>query len=204
MITLKDIQEFNKVFCTKEGWYRDGVYWRDSPGDWVLDYYGSSSEGKGDLISNTMMMIIHLGDQSYDALAALAACKELLLAHKRWEDRMNHRNDSRNRVDNWVKKFLWKVKLRLYSPFRWQHGMTRDPYVFFFAACVMLGHEELIKEVRIPWYIFRPSTMAWRHSLIRKRWWTELLYWRIPDDKQSHFYVKRLDYFRVYAYDNAA
>jgi hypothetical protein len=169
-------------------------------GEWVMEYYGFRTNGKGDLISNTCMKIIQ-GEKSDVGLIRLEACKRLLLKERRWPVRMDDPADSRNRLDCWKEKFMYKIGKREYRPYRWPNGMTRDPYIYFYAACVMFGKYDWIEEVKMPFYIWRPGIWAWRKTLYRRNWWNN--FWYRKKGSHKHFYVTRLREFRAYAYDNA-
>jgi hypothetical protein len=200
MTTIDDLRKLNAAFCEKPDWYKDGLFWRDMSGEWARRRYGFDSNGKGDVISNTMMKIIHHDDRSPEAYESLESCKQLLLNHRRWPRRMNHAHDSKNRIDLWWGKFLHWIKIRDYIPYRWSSGMTRDPYIFFYVACILLDREEWIREVKMPIYIWLPGVWAWRKTLYKRNWWNDFWY----REKKSHklFYVTRLREFRAYAYDN--
>jgi hypothetical protein len=201
MTTLEDLYKLNLAFCTKDDWYPDGLFWRDVDGEWVVRERGEKTNGKGDLISNTCMKIIFHDNKTAWAYLSLDAMKELLLDRRRWPIRMDQIGDSKNRIDCWWRKFLWWGGARPFKPHRWPNGMTRDPYIFFYAACVFLGKKEYIREVNIAWYTNRIGIAAWRQCLIEPTWWSEMLYREKKAHK--HFYVTRLRDFRAYAYHNA-
>lgn len=168
--------------------YKDGNFWMDRSPGWAVREYGGHPDGKGDLIFNTCYKIIQDVDVSPWALTALTSCMMLLKARKRWPDRMNQDIDAKNRIDCMVSKWLWRLKIRLTHKYRWQDGMTRDPYIAWITACILTRNEYLIQSVSIPWYLsnpfYAPTTMRWRRRLLR--------------DKRD-VYVQRLGYLRSLA-----
>ena len=200
MTTFEDLHKLNAAFCEKDDWYKDGLYWRDVDGEWVVRERGERTNGKGDLISNTCMKIMFHGDKSEWAYLSLMVCRSLLMSRRRWPLGMDQVGDSKNRIDCWIKKLQWVTDVREFKPHRWPGGMTRDPYVYFYAACIFLEKEEYIQQVKPPYYIWRAGFAAWRKTLYKRNWWNDFWY----REKKSHklFYVTRLREFRAWAYGN--
>jgi len=198
MTTLEDLHKLNEYFCNKGDWYKDGLFWRDVDDDWVERERGEKTNGKGDLVSNTCMKIIFHEDKSEWAYDSLDMMLWLMNRRRRWPERMDQVGDSKNRIDNVIKKTLHKLGLREFIPHRWPNGMTRDPYVFFYCACIFLGKEEYIKEVKPPLYVWTLGFFAWRKCLYSRNWWSDLWYW----DRKPHkkFYATRLRRFRHWAF----
>jgi hypothetical protein len=185
--------------------YKDGFFWRDRK-SWGL--------GKGDLVFNTCDQIVRDGDNSLWAYEALAECADLNLDGKRWPDRMNEDMDSRNRLEymwyrwpgkirEWlIKKGCKKVKPKGWK-YRWQTGMTRDPFTAFYTACVVLDEMDLLRDVMPMWYNYRPAFWNWylylktgkAKHLKRYRFWT-----KFTSSKKD--YVSRLSELREIAIIN--
>jgi hypothetical protein len=202
MTTLQDLDKLNAYFCTKGDWYPDGLYWRDVADDWQIRVYGAKSNGKGDLISNTCMKIIFHNNKTPWAYKSLDAMKELLMDRRRWPERMDHENDACCLPAKWWNSIAWFLTSGgIQKKFRPVGGMTRDLYIFFYALCIFLDRKEYIAEVKPVWYNWRPSTWAWRKTLIRRNRWND--FWYRKKKAHKHFYVTRLREFKEYAYHNA-
>lgn len=198
MTTLNDLNKLNAAFCSRPGWYLNGLFWRDVDGEWVVRERGEKTNGKGDLISNTCMKIIFHENKTKWAYASLEACKELLLAERRWPERMDQDCDSKSRLDKWGKMTLWFFDIREFKPYRWPNNMTRDPYIFFYCACIFLGKEEYIEEVKPPRYVWSLGFFDWRKSLFTEGYNTV---WYKQKKSHRFFYVTRLREFQAWAYE---
>jgi len=169
-------------------WFKDGPYWRH-PG----------SSNAGDLIFNTCDKLIRDGDLSDWAHKAMWACYDLLSVPIRWPGRLNEPDTA----PTWIqwKWYKWGLGEKVYS--RPQQTMTRDPYIAFYAACIHLDHRELIREIKLPWNAFAPSTYYWRKYLIShndKYLKCFRFLQRFSSNKKE--YVRRLDELREFAIVN--
>ncbi len=184
-------------------WYKDGLFWRKKSPEWEFFNYGNVMiNSKGDLGSNTMMRIVDSGDDSSWAFLSLSAVRDLLLEGKRWPDRMNQDVDAETRIEwrlSQLKQLLLIKKTVKYRP---QHQMTRDPYIYFYTACIMLGREDLIELVKMPWYLYRPGTWAWRKCLINETWWNRLIYKIDRAIPATRRFTQRLKKFKKMAYNS--
>jgi hypothetical protein len=191
--------------------YKDGFFWRDNTPGWGFRMYNGYPDGKGDLGFNTCDQIIRDNDKSLWAYEALYECADLLLDGKRWPDRMNQDIDSKNRLDSMRYRWPGKVKRWLIKrgcknvvdrgwKYRWQTGMTRDPFTAFYTACMLLGEADLLRDVMPIWYNYRPSFWAWykflktgkAKHLKRYRFWS-----KFTSSKKD--YVSRLSELREIA-----
>ena len=169
-------------------WYVEGDFWRRDDGDGVHD---ERDDGTGDFIFNHCSKCVMDEDTSDWAVNSFFGIANLLEERKRWPDRLNVGGEAVTRVAWYVYKYLniggpWK--------YRSQNDMTRDPHIAFGAFYeTLLGandgiyDEELqdrYESIKIPAYLYRPDTWAWRKRLIE-------------DD--SKFFVKRLRYLRALA-----
>jgi len=131
---------------------------------WECEEFRFCPEGMGDCMTNTGTEAINRNEPKY-----LIEMQQLLINHKRWPDCCN----------NWGRKYIAKTKIRYgwsklcfrylkitkHRLFRTQHGLTRDPYTFFFAACKLLGKEDLIEGVHPPLSIYSPTFWAWQRYI---------------------------------------
>jgi hypothetical protein len=184
-----------------ELWYKEGNFWRKASPQWEIDDYGEAINSKGDLISNTMMKIVADGDKTDWAYAALNDCMILLKDGRRWPSRMDQDCDALTRLEWRQSQWMYRRGRTEHVRYRPQQNMTRDPYVFFYVACVYLGLPELIEEVMIPWYLYRPGVWAWRKCLIKESRINEMIYkinYSIPAKKD---YVQRMKDYKRFAYE---
>ncbi len=158
---------------------------------WELMNYGFKPEGMGDCISRTMDEARKNKDDRY-----LVNCYYLLCERKRWPNELNNdriaknwlqwkwsklwwkdfdsKNISRKRWSKLTRFFGLKRETLLYRP---QNNMTRDPYFYFYAACVVLGLPDYIKSIKPPWRLFSPPLWTWRRYIItgKGKWLYELV-----------------------------
>ena len=126
---------------------------------WELMNYGFNPEGMGDCISRTMDEARKNKDYRY-----LVNCYYLLCERKRWPDELNNDRIAKNKIAE-----LWSLLIQtltrpcLYRP---QSNITRDPYFYFYAACVVLDCKHLIEIVKPPWWLFSPPLWLWRRYII--------------------------------------
>ena len=121
-----------------------GVILEESPA-WEIEQRGIATDGKGDCIFRTAHFAM-----TRDDLGLFLSCADLLLFRRRWPKELD---DPRGR------KYEHRKIQGLGS-------MTRDPYIMFYSACVMLKNIWWIEQIRPPWYIWRPHLTAWRRYLI--------------------------------------
>jgi hypothetical protein len=193
----------NNYVELKQGeWFKDGTFWREWGHEWEKVLRGIHTHGLGDLIHSTCSKIIDDDDKSEWAYDALDACFTLLLARKRWPDRLNG-IESKNYIEwrwerikyknthlrgeqralklNWLGKIAVKLGYKNLQKYRPQGNMTRDPYIAFFACCLHLGLSQLIEPIIIPWHLWSQPTFNWRKRLIHNRhprWVQRLGYYR--------------------------
>ena len=174
-------------FFSKDGWYKDGYYWRRPNHD--------GSNGKGDLIYNTCGKIVYDQDHSPWARVALTWCFVLLWARKRWPDWDVHPMDAKSWFWRVVNRAINKI-FKTHLPFRAQKRMSRDPFIAFYTACVMLGEYRKIELLTMAWYNYRPNTWIWRRFLITGKNFHLGLYYITRGKPSNHEYVRRLDELR--------
>ena len=169
-------------------WYKDSFFWRHN-----------ESSNAGDLIFNTMDKVLRDSDTSDWAVDALYSCANLLIDGKRWPNRLNQADTAKTWLQ-W-KWYKWGLGKTVYS--RPQQTMTRDPYIAFYADCIRLDHPERIREIKLPWNAFAPSTYYWRKYLISHNT-VYLKCYRFLQrfSSNKHAYVKRLNELREMAIQN--
>lgn len=169
----------------QELYKKNGLYIHNAH-QWQVDKYDQDVMSKGDCIYNTCRKIIDEQDRSEWAYNALEICADLLKQNKRWPDWMNHERDTKNRIEWWWSKLLWNLDLIKTQKYRPQSSLTRDPFIYFYTACVVLDRKEWIEDVEIPWWLYRPNTWRWRKYLITGKGYKK-------------DYVILLDYYRALA-----
>jgi len=169
-------------------WYKDGYFWRDPSPGWEIRMRGCPSDGKGDLIFNTMYKIITDEDRSEWAYKALLYCWILLVAERRWLVRMDQSCDAKTRLHwrwssvvwrhvvrdkqgylNKFGNFCKRIGLPVLEKYRHPRQMTRDPYTAVFACCIFLKREHYISKTTLPLYLYRPNFWAWHKYLKTKK-----------------------------------
>ena len=177
-----------------------GLYVRDGE-PWQIQKYGHNHLSKGDIIYNTMRKIVDDDDRSVWAVNALKITRDLLKQGKRWPDSLRHYYDARNFIGwKWSVFVCWQEKLLLggdwivVEEYRPQGNITRDPYIYFFMACVTLDKKHMIYNVNIPWYLFSPATWGWVYYLKTGRGLSLYEIFEKPVNKRD--YVKRLEHYR--------
>ncbi len=158
-----------------------GFYIEDDP-EWAVREYGEDTHGKGDLIFNTCYKILRENDLSEWAHHALENCRQLLIDKKRWPDYMNSDIDCKTWLRMKWSRGCYRLGLVDTVKHRRQRGMTRDPYIAFYAVC-KLHSVAWVDSTPIPWYLYTPEVWRWRRRLIK--------------DKRKD-YVRRLGYIRAY------
>jgi len=130
---------------------------------------------KGDGVFNTVQFAMFTRDY-----ALLAEGKRLLIRRRRWPVSLDEPNGVEHRNPK---------------------GVTRDPYVMFYCACVEMDRVEWIKEVKPPVFtpdgiIWRPNFVAFRRYLIdptprRKKHWERM-------ERLSGFFSPGVPMFAIY------
>ena len=162
----------------KDKFYKEGNYYRGPEEKWEHALYGFYPRGLGDLIYNTLRVILETNDMSEWAQDSLLKCVLLLHSRKRWPDRMN------------------PIQPKDKKPYRSQYSMTRDPWVTLYACAVFLDKKEYI-EMKPPWYLYRPELWSLRRVLLGKWSLFKLWHWMTPASKN---YVKALDRIMLWTY----
>lgn len=134
-------------------------YWHhDSDGIWLLSETPSWSpidhRCKGDLMFRMGIVALITGD--VNVIKALIA---LLNDCKRWTDSLNQSTDSRNILDYWWSRLLFKLKIGPLK-YRPQKSVTRDPYIMAYCA-IYWWQYEMIQNLKVPWWIWTPSFYHW-------------------------------------------
>jgi len=158
-----------------EEYFKEGYFYRRKSEQWEFDDWGFYPNGIGDLIYNTLRVIIETEDKSRWAEWAFIECSMLLSRGKRWPDSMN---DEPTEI------------------YRSQFSMTRDPWILYYACAIHLGRTWPHLYEKIPFHLYSPKTWAWRRALLGK--WNLYWFWKwlLPPKKQ---FVKDLHYFREYS-----
>ena len=173
---------------------KEGNFYRGPNKAWELRKYGFYPQGLGDLIYNTLRKILEERDKSPWAYEAYYECRELLRAGKRWPDYLvdNKGIDrliAKNRLDNILNP----------SKYRWQKGMTRDPWVMFYCCSIHLDMPSDL-EYKPQWWLYRPKLWSFRRALIGK--WNAFGFWFDLTPAKQEF-VKVLDDFMIEYYIKA-
>ena len=145
---------------------------------WQVELYGFDGWAKGDCIANTMRKIIQDKDKSEWAYEALLKCWGLLAAGRRWPTILDHENDAKNQIDRYWSKLWHRLGKRKHEKHRPAGSLTRDPYIYVFTCAVFLDRIQLIEQLRIKWWLYRPGVFAWRRYLIRRTVWN-YFWWKV-------------------------
>lgn len=169
------IDEKDKVY------YEDAGVLRHQSEKWEKDLYGFFPLALGDVGSNTACKSIELNTTKY-----MEVLRRLLIDNKRWPDELQERYSDRiaktklrygwSKFVHWVRylphklSIPWAKTLSEISPrlYRTQHGMTRDPFTWYFCA---VAHFDLhlddpdywVSDVmdEMPKYLRRRGLTAW-------------------------------------------
>ncbi len=194
---------------TKEGYFYIGPYQQ-----WQADKYGECFYGAFDVIYNTCRKIIDDNDKSDWAYDAVFECANLLRARIRYPDKWVTKNVAKNRIDEWwsIKMYNCRYKDRDWFKklFKQDTGkyvkigpntkLTRDPYVYLYAACVHLNILQFIEVIQPPWYLFRPSLWVWRKYILHR---TKFWQWAYEVTELSQLWMVKKDYALLMVYYRA-
>lgn len=139
-------------------------WYYDNNGKWLLEninesYHEIPAHNKGDVMIRMCKYALRTGDKD-----VIKACIELFNAGKRWPDSLNNEGDCKNRLQYWwgrQKFFHFGAKTHKYGP---QKNVSRDCGVMLITAAYW-HLPEMIKDIRIPWKIQRPSLWHWKKFL---------------------------------------
>ena len=106
-------------------------------------FYIAPGHGNGDLLYNTLRMIIETNDKSDWARTAFLEVFMCLLEGLRWPDSMEHIINTKRHT---------------------QYDMTHDPWIMFYACAVHLDITWVI-EYKPPFKLYRPTLWAMRRYL---------------------------------------
>ena len=157
-----------------------GVLLKPSP-QWAIDLYGFEEDHMGDTISHMMWKACY--DPAYAKYIPI--CAKLLKEGKRWPDAFQCDRIAKTKLQYgwsnlWWQNFefkkrpvraIWSHITRYFGLhqetklYRTQHGMTRDPYTHFFAACKINDMWEYAKDIHPPRSIYSPTFWAWQKHL---------------------------------------
>lgn len=188
-----------------------GVILHPAP-DWAVQLYGQQSMSKGDAVFRSAIIAMATADEDL-----LDMCVYLLNNHKRWPDDLNHDGDAKSffeqyldavltRYNRWASRKNWRPILPWRKRYRYQKGMTRDPYTMVFVAWDVL--KEGPCPLRVPWYIKRPGFTQWIHYMKtgKEKW--KRRYERIDGFFLKIFnepgYAKHLDCWKAWAANSVA
>ncbi len=165
-----------------DNWYRDIVK------QWQVKKYGFPPRGLFDLIYLNCRKIIDDKDTSEWAYDMIEICGSLLIQKIRYPWDYVPDNMAKNRLDELWSKIMYRLKITQHQKYGPITKLTRDPYIYFYTACVMLDRKQYIEAVKIPWYlnIHTRKTLRWRKYLITGKGYRK-------------DYVILLDYYRSLA-----
>ena len=205
-----DIKDLIKLPC--------GLYGKLS-NDWYLRHFRGETYGKGDIIytncrnlleNEEAYMDMHY-DAFYEAHRILDHIYLLLYLGIRWPIELNDDNDAKNWLSYQWSFLIFKSKYDENNPEPWPRkyrtrtGMTRDCYIYFFAACVEFDRMNFIKWTKIPVFcefrmLFRLKTWLWRRALITQKR-SKLYEWLETSQDHKLDYAKLLKHYRMRAYE---
>lgn len=161
-----------------EEYFREGYFYRRKSEQWEYDLWGFYPNGIGDLIYNTLRVIIETEDKSEWAHESFRFCLWLLKNGRRWPDYMNNETT---------------------DIYRSQRSITRDPHILLNACAIHLGIDPK-RCPDIPLKLYSPKTWAWRRALLGK--WNLYKFWKWISGTSKKQFVRDLQYFRDYALKN--
>ena len=168
----------NKIY---RFWYCDemGKWLMHVSYDWAYRRYGFRPNGKGDLLFFMSLYALITGD-----VKVIKTCIELVNEQKRWPDSLNHPNDAKNVVGQYISIWWYNICKKLFPKkivfvkYRPQKSMTRD--IITMLLCAVYWHQcEMIRDIEIPKRLNRGSFKHWVDYLMT------------GDDKYKVKYEKR-------------
>ena len=143
-------------------------------------FYFAPGHGNGDLLYNTCRKIIETNDKSDWARWSLVKVCCCLSMRIRWPDSMSE-----------------KITTTTHT----QGQITRDPYILFYACCVYLGRNILIKRLKPPLKLYTPAVWSWRRYLINPTWCNKRVWllweWVSPTGKKEFAQVLKRYRFKT-------
>jgi len=164
--------------------------WRGEYKEWQRDKWGFVVRGLGDLWTITCRMLIITDDKSDWAKTSLWKVFYHLIQNKRWPDEYNNEYIAKNTIQFYWSKLLYDLKLRPTRLYRSQHGITRDPWIYFMCAMVHIGQTWAFK-CRPPWWLYRPIVWEWFKAMEGKK--NKYLFFVRFRPKRRPNYVKMMD-----------
>ena len=193
-------------------------YWWIGPlhpnAEWLWGYVKRGQVA--DFISTNCRMIRETEDKSPWAYNLFWICRGLLREGKRWPDALQveipPERQCRTRLGSFYNKMKFQVckhilKLpdKTYTQKSRSWGdMTRDPYIQAFATAIYLGKTDIIHEISIPYYLYRPKTWTWHKYLKKptKRNLRRYKFWKAISPTSKLGFVQGLQWLRDYCVDN--
>ena len=206
-----------------EGLVKKDWYYIGEIEQWQTDLYGYPLErGYGDFITINCKMILKTKDKSPWALELFEKCKFLLRERQRWpeflQEQIPWERQCKTRLGSLYNKEKFRhykrvnkrreergeEKLKYTCKYRSWRDMTRDGYFAALACAVFLNDKQFIKDISMPWYLYRPNAWVWHKylknptekNLAKYDFWEELLY------HSKKEFVQVLHQLREYAVHN--
>ena len=203
-----------------EGLVKQELWYMGPIKQWETDLYGYElASGYGDFITNNCKMILKTKDKSEWALALFEKCKFLLREGFRWpchlQKNIPKKRQCKTRLGSLYNKEKFrhykrknkrrvkagKEKIKITCKARAWRDCTRDSYISGIACAVSLNDIQFIKDISIPWYLWRPNTWAWHRylkkptekGLAKYDFWNETWTWSKKE------FVSVLNELRTYA-----
>ena len=152
----------------KQHFYKSHGVILEKSKDWEEPKYGFRPEGIGDCIGRSVKVGLAHNDYTMVRL-----CLDLIQERKRWPDELEPVNGAENRIDYWISKIKYKLKIpsswyefsaygdampvkKVTQKYRPQKSITRDPYIGVICAIELMPYFPLdtIKRIKIPWYLY--------------------------------------------------
>lgn len=156
----------DRLWYKKHGlWFRESKFWEESK-------YGFAPEGLGDVIFNTcdrlMQQILDESDRPWQ-IGALTISSLCLINRLRWPEWVNRPADriAKNWWDWTWSRILYQLGINKMVKYRYQKDITRDPFIMFYCCSLtynLPGH----LNIRMPWYLWRPTVHNWYKYLVTK------------------------------------
>ena len=170
----------------KKGFFKKDWYWIQPSEQWITDLFGfEAPRGVGDFVYNQCRMIKEDEDKSSWAFYNFEQCKFLLREGFRWpchlQKNIPKKRQCKTRLGSLYNKEKFrhykrknkrrvkagKEKIKITCKARAWRDCTRDSYISGIACAVSLNDIQFIKDISIPWYLWRPNTWAW-HRYLKK------------------------------------